>query len=75
VLGRFKEHNLQAIFSGHFHSLTERTARGVALTTNRCCSFHRKNHDGAKEKGYFLCRARDGKIERTFVEFKPPETQ
>jgi 3',5'-cyclic AMP phosphodiesterase CpdA len=70
VLGRFKEHNLRAIFSGHFHSLTEREASGVMMTTNRCCSFHRKNHDGVKEKGYFLCRARNGRLERTFIEFQ-----
>jgi 3',5'-cyclic AMP phosphodiesterase CpdA len=71
VLERFKAHNLQGIFSGHFHSLTERKAGNLFMTTNRCCSFHRKNHDGAKEKGYFLCHARNGNIERTFVEFKP----
>ncbi len=70
VLARLKEHNLLAVFSGHFHSLTERKAGSAVCTTNRCCSFHRKNHDGVKEKGYFLCHAHDGKIERTFAEFK-----
>jgi len=32
---------------------------------------HRQNHDGSKEKGYFLCHARDGKIERKFVQLNP----
>ena len=40
----------------------------VTLTTNRCCSFHVKNHDGTKEKGYFVCQAKAGKVERQFVE-------
>jgi 3',5'-cyclic AMP phosphodiesterase CpdA len=71
VLGRFKEYNLQAIFNGHFHGSSERLFRGVTITTNRCCSFSRTNHDGTKEKGYFLCRAKDGKVTRTFVEAKP----
>jgi len=70
VLARFKEHNLQAVFNGHFHSLTERKLGGVVLTTNRCCSFSHKNHDGSKEKGYFLCQAREGRVTRQFVEFK-----
>lgn len=71
LLDRFKEFNLQAVFSGHFHSFTERKVAAVTLTTNRCCSFARNNHDGTKEKGYFLCHARDGKITRKFIEVKP----
>jgi hypothetical protein len=70
LLGRFKEYNLRAIFNGHFHALTERQVGQVTITTNRCCSFSRENHVGPKEKGYFLCHARDGKIERNFVEMK-----
>jgi len=70
LLGRFKDYNLQAVFNGHFHSTTERHVGAVTLTTNRCCSFSHKNHDGSKEKGYFLCQAKDGKITRRFVEFK-----
>jgi hypothetical protein len=50
--------------------LTQRTFGKTTLTTNRCCSFRRANHDGTKEKGFFLCRAKDGKIERKFVEVK-----
>jgi predicted phosphodiesterase len=68
LLARFKEYNLQAVFSGHFHSFTERQVGKVTLTTNRCCSFWRQNHDGTKEKGYFLCHAKDGTIQRTFIE-------
>jgi predicted phosphodiesterase len=68
VLDRFRDFNLQAVFSGHFHGFTERKVRTTTLTTNRCCSFSRRNHDGSKEKGFFLCQAKDGRITRTFVE-------
>jgi len=68
VLERLKPFNVRAGFSGHFHGFTERDVNGVPLTTDRCCAFSRENHDGTKEKGYFLCEARDGKITRRFVE-------
>ena len=68
LLARFKDHNLQAVFNGHFHGFTERTFAHATVTTNRCCAISRDNHDGSKEKGYFLCTAKDGKITRTFVE-------
>jgi UDP-2,3-diacylglucosamine pyrophosphatase LpxH len=71
VLEKFKEYNLQAVFNGHFHASTERKVGNVTLTTFRCCTFSRENHDGSKEKGDFLCQAREGKIARQFVEFKP----
>lgn len=70
VLDRFMGHNLRAIFSGHFHGFTERKVGETILTTNRCCSRLRGNHDDTKEKGYFLCHAKDGMIERKFVEVK-----
>jgi hypothetical protein len=70
VLARFKDVNLQAVFNGHLHLSTERRVGAVTLTTNRCCSFSRQNHDGSREKGYFLCQARDGKVTREFVEHK-----
>ncbi len=70
VLERFKAYNLKTVFNGHLHSLTERKVGELVLTTNRCCSFSRRNHDGAKEKGYFLCRAKEGKVVREFVEMK-----
>ncbi len=68
VLERFKAHNLQATFSGHWHGFTEREVRGAAVVTNRCCSFAKGNFDNTPEKGYFVCRAKDGKITREFVE-------
>jgi 3',5'-cyclic AMP phosphodiesterase CpdA len=70
LLDRFRPYNLQAVFCGHFHGFTERLWGETALTTNRCCSLKRNNHDGTKEKGYFLCEAKDGKISRQFVEYK-----
>ena len=69
-LDQFKNLNLKAIFSGHFHSTTVRHHQEAVLTTNRCCSFHHANHDGTKEKGYFVCRVKDGKLSREFVEVK-----
>ena len=71
LLERFLEFNLQAVFCGHYHSFTERFAKAVAVTTNKCCSLKRGNHDGTKEKGYFVCDVRDGKLARRFVEYLP----
>ena len=70
VLDLFKKHNLRAAFSGHFHGFTEHTCRDAVLTTNRCCSRHVSNHDGTKEQGYFILACDDGKLTRTFVEYK-----
>ena len=70
VLKRLKPFNLRAAYSGHFHGFTERSVGDAVLTTNRCCAFARGNHDGTKEKGYFLVTARNGKLTRTFVEVK-----
>ncbi len=71
LLDRFREFNLQAVFSGHFHGVTERKRGGATLTTNRCCALKRANHDQTTEKGYFVCTARAGRITREFVEYKP----
>jgi len=71
LLDRFREFNLQAVFSGHYHAFTERKVGNAMFTTNRCCSLKRGNHDNTKEKGYFLCSAQDGRILRSFVEYKP----
>ena len=68
VLDRFRDCNLQAVFSGHWHGYTERHVRETTLTTNKCCSLYRNNHDGTREKGYFLCSAKDGMVSRTFVQ-------
>jgi predicted phosphodiesterase len=70
LLERFLPFNLQAVFCGHFHAFTERRISKTTLTTNRCCALKRGNHDGTKEKGYFLCAAKNGKISREFVEVK-----
>lgn len=70
VLARFREFNLQAVFSGHYHAFTERKLGKATLTTHRCCSLRRGNYDGDKEKGYFLCHAKDGKVSREFVAVK-----
>jgi hypothetical protein len=71
VLEGFRDFNLVAVFDGHYHGFTERHAGRTVLTTNRCCAISRNNHDGTPEKGYFLCTALDGQIQRQFVEVKP----
>lgn len=70
LLKRFTEFNLRAAYSGHFHSFTEKKAGDAVLTTNKCCAFSKGNHDGTKEKGYFLVTAKEGKLERRFIEVK-----
>lgn len=71
VLDKFKPVNLRGVFNGHYHALTEKTIRGdVLVTTNRCCAFSVNNHDKSKEKGYFVCTAKDDKVTRQFVEVK-----
>jgi predicted phosphodiesterase len=72
VLYRFRDFNLQAVFCGHFHGFTERVSGQALVTTNRCCALKRTNHDGTKAKGYFLCEATGGKLNRKFVEYQPP---
>ena len=71
LLDRFRDFNLRAVFSGHYHRFTERTAGKVVLTTNCCCSHKSSNRGGGPEKGYFVCTAQNGLILRDFVEFKP----
>ncbi len=71
LLARFRDFHLVAVFNGHHHGWTERRLGSTTLTTNRCCAISRENHDGTKEKGYFLCSAQDGEIRRRFVEVKP----
>jgi 3',5'-cyclic AMP phosphodiesterase CpdA len=70
LLERFKSFNLQAVYSGHYHGFTEKKNGPVVLTTDKCCSFHRANHDRTPEKGYFLCSVQEGRIERRFIEVK-----
>ena len=68
LLDRFRDFNLRAVFCGHYHGFTERPRGNATITTNRCCSFRRDNHDKSKEKGFFACKTRDGKVVREFVE-------
>jgi len=71
LLDRFRDHNLIAAFSGHWHGVTERVERSAALMTDRCCSWWRTNHDGSKEKGYALCAASLNGIERQVIPIFP----
>ncbi|HEY7118694.1 MAG TPA: hypothetical protein VH475_19040, partial [Tepidisphaeraceae bacterium] len=71
LLDRFKPYNLAGVFGGHYHAYTATTVRDIPIKTNRCCSLKRSNHDGSKEKGYFLCSAKEGKVTPTFVQFWP----
>ncbi len=71
LLERLGKLNLRAVFSGHFHGLTVRPFGQALLTTDRCCSRIRENHDGTKEKGWFVCQAAHGEVSRAFVEFRP----
>jgi 3',5'-cyclic AMP phosphodiesterase CpdA len=71
LLKRFRDHNLVAVFNGHFHGSTEKQQGKTTITTNKCCAISRGNHDGTKEKGYFVCTAHAGQIERKFVEVVP----
>jgi hypothetical protein len=71
VLERLLPFNLQAAFCGHYHGFTEAKHGAAAVTTNKCCSFFRRNHDRSPQKGFFLCETKDGKIHRTFIEVKP----
>ena len=67
LLAPFLQHNLQAVFGGHYHGFTETNERGVSYTTNRCCAISRNNHDGSLDKGYFLCTAGPRGLYRAFV--------
>jgi 3',5'-cyclic AMP phosphodiesterase CpdA len=68
LLNRFRDHNLAAIFGGHHHGYTNTFVRQIPIKTNRCCARLQGNHDGTKEKGYFICSVRDGKLTPEFVE-------
>lgn len=67
LLALLAEHNVQAVFNGHFHSSTQRAWAGTTITTNTCCSFRKANHDFDWRKGYFLCTAHEGSVEREYV--------
>ncbi len=67
LLDRFRAHQLLATFSGHWHGLTERTEGSIHLSTSRCCSWWRENHDGSPEKGYTECHVNGGAVQHAFV--------
>ena len=67
LLERFRDVNVAAGFSGHWHGYTEKAWNRGVLTTDACCARVQKNHDGTTAKGWFVCEARDGKITRRFV--------
>ncbi len=67
ILERLKPFNLQAVYSGHWHGYTELKSAKIVLTTSKCCSFRRENHDKTPEKGFFVCDAKDGQLTRQFV--------
>ena len=67
LLGRFEGFNLRHIFNGHWHGYSEMLFHGATVTTDRCCSRFRGNHDGSQIKGWFVCEARQGNISRRFV--------
>ena len=69
LLAKFKGWDLRAVFNGHYHAFTECQRDNAPITTNRCCALKRNNHDGTKEKGYFVCEVADGKLSRRFVEY------
>jgi hypothetical protein len=74
VLEPFKAVNVRAIFNGHYHAFTQKTlpaGKGDAIvTTNRCCSRKRANHDNTWQKGFFVVKAAGGgTFERMFVEY------
>jgi calcineurin-like phosphoesterase family protein len=68
LLEPFTEFNVAHVFGGHHHGFTERKMGDRIFVTNKCCSISRGNHDKTTEKGYFLCTAKEGTVERSFVE-------
>lgn len=67
VLRQFLGFNLAGVFNGHYHGYTERRFHSTLITTGPCCAISRENHDGSKEKGYFLCAANAGQVVRRFI--------
>lgn len=75
VLERFKPFNLQSVYCGHFHGYTRKSVLNTTAFTNRCCALKRNNHDGTKEKGYFVCDAADGQVATRFVQVEVPKVK
>jgi predicted phosphodiesterase len=68
LLFPFANHTLLHVFNGHFHSNTQRAWGDATLSTNTCCSRHRKNHDFDPRKGYTLCTTKDNHIAREYIQ-------
>ena len=73
LLARLIDHNIRAVFNGHFHGRTERPWNAGDITTGPACSFFTPNHDGTKTKGYYLVTCKDGKLAREFIDFTPAD--
>ncbi len=73
LLQRFLKFNLRLTLGGHYHGKTLEKRDHLELVTNACCSRVAPNHDGTKDKGYWLCQTKaDGVVERAFQLFKFP---
>ncbi len=68
ALVRFQGFNLRAVFCGHWHGYTLRTAGEAFAVTNQCCALRRSNHDRSPARGFFVCEAREGVVSYRFVE-------
>ena len=68
LLRAFDDYTLLHVFNGHFHSNTERAWINATLSTNTCCSRHRKNHDFDWRKGYSLCTTKGNHIARDYIQ-------
>jgi 3',5'-cyclic AMP phosphodiesterase CpdA len=71
LLAGFDGWDVRSFFSGHYHAYTECRQGTATVTTNRCCALKRNNHDGTKQKGYFVCEVVEGALVRRFVEYNP----
>lgn len=67
LLKRFEKFNLQAVFNGHWHGYSQMMFHDAIISTDRCCSRYRGNHDGSREKGWYVCEADQGRITRRYV--------
>jgi calcineurin-like phosphoesterase family protein len=67
VLARLSKFNVRSIFNGHWHACTQVMFKDAMISTNRCCSRYRKNHDDSPLKGWYVCEARQGQVSRRFV--------
>lgn len=68
LLARFERHDLRAVFSGHWHGQTERRERGAILSTGRCCSWWRGNHELSQARGYVVCEAGGPEVSGRFIQ-------